>query len=99
MYDTINLGWFIVYIEGSPVIISNKNLISYLKIVIVLANSVDTDEMQHGAAFHQGLHCLPKYPFRGFPVYKLLKHMFLNFRITVVAERVTVRLRDDEETR
>ena len=23
-----------------------------------LANSEDTDEMQHNAAFHQGLHCL-----------------------------------------
>ena len=23
-----------------------------------LANSVDPDEMQHTAAFHQGLHCL-----------------------------------------
>ena len=23
-----------------------------------LANSVDPDEMQHNAAFHQGLHCL-----------------------------------------
>ena len=22
--------------------------------------------MQHNAAFHLGLHCLPKYPFRGF---------------------------------
>ena len=26
----------------------------------VLANSVDPDEMPHHAAFHQGLHCLPK---------------------------------------
>ena len=24
-----------------------------------LANSEDPDEMQHNAAFHQGLHCLP----------------------------------------
>ena len=24
-----------------------------------LANSEDQDEMQHKAAFHQGLHCLP----------------------------------------
>ena len=23
-----------------------------------VANSEDTDEMQHNAAFHQGLHCL-----------------------------------------
>ena len=31
-----------------------------------LTNSVDPDEMPHYAAFHLGLHCLPKYPFRGF---------------------------------
>ena len=31
-----------------------------LVIVSVLANSVDPDEMPHHAAFHQGLHCLPK---------------------------------------
>ena len=28
------------------------------------ANSVDPDEMPHYAAFHLGLHCLPKYAFR-----------------------------------
>ena len=26
----------------------------------ILANSKDPDEMQHNAAFHQGLHCLPR---------------------------------------
>ena len=26
----------------------------------ILANSEDPDEMQHNAAFHQGLHCLLK---------------------------------------
>ena len=26
----------------------------------ILTNSVDPDEMQHNAAFRQGLHCLPK---------------------------------------
>ena len=26
----------------------------------ILANSIDPDEMQHNAAFHQGLHCLLK---------------------------------------
>ena len=29
--------------------------------------SVNPDEMQHSAAFYLGLHCLPKYQFRGFP--------------------------------
>ena len=32
---------------------------------MILANSADTDEMQHNAAFHLGLHCLSNYPFRG----------------------------------
>ena len=36
-----------------------------LKIVFVIAYSVDPDEMLHNAAFNLGLHCLPKYAFRG----------------------------------
>ena len=31
--------------------------------VFTFTNSVDTDEMQHYAAFHLGLHCLQKYWF------------------------------------
>ena len=34
--------------------------------VFILANSTDSDEMLHSAAFHLGLHCLPKYLFWGF---------------------------------
>ena len=30
----------------------------------MIANSADSHEMQHYAAFHLGIHCLPKYPFR-----------------------------------
>ena len=46
---------------------TNKPILYFLlKIVLVLANSVDPDEMQHYAAFHPGLHCLQKYPFRCF---------------------------------
>ena len=63
---TIKSEWSIVYIEGSYVKMSQKCCIFSLKIDIALANSVDPDEMQHHAAFHQGLHCLPKYPIRGF---------------------------------
>ena len=37
-----------------------------LKIEFVLANSADPDELSYGAAFHLGLHCLPKYSFKGF---------------------------------
>ena len=36
------------------------------KVVSILANRADPDEMQHYAAFHPVLHCLPKYPIRGF---------------------------------
>ena len=41
-----------------------------LKDVLIIETSADPDEMQHYAAFHQGLHSLPKYPFMGFPAYK-----------------------------
>ena len=41
-----------------------KNIVFLsLKIDFVLANSADPDEMLHNVAFHQGLRCLPKYPF------------------------------------
>ena len=67
-YDTINLGWFIVHIEGSQVIISNKIVLFSLKIILVLVNSVDPDERLHYAAFHLGLYCLPRYPLWGFQI-------------------------------
>ena len=35
-----------------------------VRIVFILANSLGPDEMQQYAAFHLGLHCLPKYTFR-----------------------------------
>ena len=58
--DTINMGLSIVYICTLRVVFLS------LLVVFILGNSVDPDEMQHYAAFHLGLHCLPKYPFRGF---------------------------------
>ena len=39
-------------------------IISVPEGVLILANSADPNEMQHYAAFHLGLHCLPKYSFR-----------------------------------
>ena len=36
-----------------------------LQVNFILANTADPDEMPHYAAFHRGLQCLPKYPFRG----------------------------------
>ena len=32
-----------------------------LKVLYVLTNHADPDEMLHNAPFHQGIHCLPKY--------------------------------------
>ena len=43
----------------------NYDIFVSLKILLILANSADPDEMQHDAAFHLGLHCFTKYPFRG----------------------------------
>ena len=43
-----------------------------LTIGFTLTNRVDPDEMQHYAAFHLGLHCLPKYSFRGLQYTKRL---------------------------
>ena len=52
--------------RGSQVVISKIIVVISQKIDFVLANSADPDEMQHYAAFHLGLHCLPKYLFTGF---------------------------------
>ena len=49
-YDTIDLGWFIVYIKKSQVKFQTKIVFLTLRIVLVLANSVDPDNcafMQH----------------------------------------------------
>ena len=36
-----------------------------LDVILILANNGDPGEMQLYAAFHMGLHWLPKYPIRG----------------------------------
>ena len=66
-FDTVKLGWSIVYIEGSQVIISKTNIV-FLSLIIslVLANRADPDEMPHYVAFHLGLQCFLKYLFRSF---------------------------------
>ena len=46
-----------------------------LKIDFALASSTDPDEMPPNAAFHLGLHCLQKYPFRGFKSSKGLQSL------------------------
>ena len=44
----------------------SKKVFFCLKIFFTFTNSADSDEMQHYAAFHLGLHCLQKYLFSGF---------------------------------
>ena len=56
-----------LYIEGSQVIISKNIVFLSLMIDFVPTNSADPDEMPHFVAFHLGLNCLQKNPFRGFP--------------------------------
>ena len=40
-----------------------------MKIIYIMVNSAYPDEIPKSAAFHPGLHCLPKYKI--FPVYKV----------------------------
>ena len=47
----------------------------------IFASSADPDEMPHYAAFHLGLHCLPKYLFAGIQNEKGIK------KITVVVSQ------------
>ena len=52
-------------LRGCRLYFPNKTVFLSLKIVFVIANSVDPDEMLHYAAFLPGGYCLPKYVFRG----------------------------------
>ena len=54
----IKSGWFIIYIEGSQVIISKIYLISFSEDQFCLANCAYPDEILPHEAFHLGLHCL-----------------------------------------
>ena len=69
-FDAINLWLCIVYTSG-PVYwgrVDTEVIIFFrwrlIKIVFVIANSIDPDEMSHYAAFYLGLRCLPKNAFR-----------------------------------
>ena len=65
-FDTIKLGWSIVYtvLRGHRLQFPNKIVFYSQMIVFALASSVDPDEMLHYAAFQLDLHCLPKYSLR-----------------------------------
>ena len=60
------MGLSIIYFKGSQVVIYQLWCISIHKDVFTLTNILDPGEMMHHAAFHLGLHCLSKYPFKGF---------------------------------
>ena len=56
-----------MHFKGSQVEFSNIQIVFWsLKVALILANSADPGEMQQYAAFHLGVHCLPKYPFSCF---------------------------------
>ena len=66
--------WFDTLNFGSPLYISRVSGYHFKNVVFILSeglfsltNRVDTDEMQHYAAFHICLHCLKKYLFISFP--------------------------------
>ena len=62
--NTMRMRLSVIYLKGSQVKLSK--IINYelqsLKILFILANSEDSDEMPRIAAFHLGPHCLQKYP-------------------------------------
>ena len=58
--DTTCIGLSSVCFKGSHVdIFLNHNVSLSPNVVLILANIADHGEMQHYAAFHLGLHCLP----------------------------------------
>ena len=61
-FDTIKLGWSIIYFEVSLIKFPKFTEFQDSKIVFILANSADLDEMWHYAAFYLGLQCLTKFP-------------------------------------
>ena len=68
-----------------PVISINDVYLS-LKIVFILANSADLDEMLPYAAFHLGLHCLSKYLFIGIQNEKSKGITILILRVVLLAK-------------
>ena len=64
---------------------------SKMKIVITYAKSADPYEMLHFAAFHLGLHCLPKYLFMSLSIKRgkltcgLLPFLVISVNVTVVS--------------
>ena len=64
--NTIAMGLSVIYFKGSRVEICKLRCTSVVKDCFCRSKSADPDEMRCFAAFYLCLHCLPKYPFRGF---------------------------------
>ena len=70
IYPNQKIGPFIYFLFKKGSYNFQKNIVLFsLKIDFVLANSAEHGEMLHNAAFHLGLHCLPKYSILGFLVF------------------------------
>ena len=62
---SIRIGLSIICFEGSQVDFPNKYVLLSLNIAFIMANSADTDEMQHHAAFYlRFISLFAKLPFR-----------------------------------
>ena len=55
--DIISMELPTVYFKGLQVALFYYDVVLFLKVVLILANCADPDEMQHYAAFHLGIHC------------------------------------------
>ena len=64
LYNTYGIVHF-VFLRGRRSKFLISDVCMSLKLVFILANSADPDEILHNATFHLGLHCLPKYLFTG----------------------------------
>ena len=73
--DDFSRRHFQIYFFLDTLRVKNDILFLSLKIIFVLTNSADPDEMLHYAAFHLGLHCLSKNLFMGFRSTKLWVNM------------------------
>ena len=72
-FDTMNLGWSIVCIEGSHIIISTY------RFFFVFTNTGDPDGMARDSTFRLGLHCSPEFALRSYQYTKGYFFLFLKW--------------------
>ena len=56
----------IIILKNNNIYYNNYNnkedkIIRILRVLLTFANCIEPDEMQHTAAFHQGMHCLLRF--------------------------------------